>query len=394
MSSRLIVNSIRHTGASGDAVTLANDGTCTAKITNNLSNRNLIINGAMQVAQRGTSTTDANSYTVDRFKVQFSGIDENPTNAQVDVAAGTTPYTLGFRKCLKVTNGNQTSGAGADDYMFIKYVVEAQDTATSGWNFKTTGSSLTLSFWVKSSVAQNFYCYIEMPDSPEQVYPFETGNLSADTWTKITKTIPGNSNIVVNNDTGEGLKLFINQFWGTSFTDSGRALDTWAAFNSGQRMPDFTSTWYTTNDATFELTGVQLEVGDTATDFEHRSFKDEMARCQRYFYMHAYGSSVNTDLAYSTCMGAATRYSNSAFFGPIFFPVKMRAIPSFVKSLGTDRLLFFGDGASQGFNDLATQAMGVNSCIVNYYDSLNSSLQAGWVELNNNSAYVGFSAEL
>ena len=108
--------------------------------------------------------------------------------------------------------------------------------------------------------------------------------------------------------------------------------------------------------------------------------------------MHAFG--INVFSPDSTCMGTATRYSDTAFFGPIFFPVRMRTTPSFVKSLGTDRLLFYANGASQGFNDLATQDMGINSCIVNYYDSLNSSYHSGWVQLNNNSAYVGFSAEL
>ena len=343
--STLKVDGIRSNSASSDAITLAGDGTCTANITNR-TNRNLIINGAMQVAQRGTSTTDANSYTADRFKLQFSGVDENPTNAQADVAAGTTPYTLGFRKCLKVTNGNQTSGAGADDYMFIKYVVEAQDTATSGWNFKTTGSSLTLSFWVKSSVAQNFYCYIEMPDSPEQVYPFETGSLSADTWTKITKTIPGNSNIVVNNDTGEGLKLFINQFWGTSFTDSGRALDTWAAFNSGQRMPDFTSTWYTTNDATFEVTGVQLEVGNVATDFEHRSYAQELALCQRYYQVLAPAAADQV-----ICFGG---YMATEWVGVVHFTQEMRIAPTLVISDFTNAFRIYGNGASFNPSTLVT----------------------------------------
>tara|TARA_R100001594_G_scaffold30609_1_gene57289 strand:+ start:2237 stop:3373 length:1137 start_codon:yes stop_codon:yes gene_type:complete len=281
--STLKVAAIQGVSASSDAITLANDGTCTANITNNLSNRNLIINGAMQVAQRGTSSTSVGFQTVDRFNVGNSGSDETPTQAQVNVDAGTTPYTLGFRKAFKLTNGNQTSGAGAGDFVFIKYTVEAQDIATSGWNFKSASSDITLSFWAKSSVAQNFFGYIEVPDSPAQVFPFQTGSLSADTWTKITVTIPGNSNIVVNNDNGEGFKIFISQFWGTNFTDSGRALNTWAAYNSGQRMPDFTSTWYTTNDATFQITGVQLEVGSVATDFEHRSFGQELQLCRRYF---------------------------------------------------------------------------------------------------------------
>ena len=339
----------------------------------------------MQVAQYGTSTTDANSFTTDRFKLQFSGIDENPTNAQVDVAAGTTPYTLGLRKCLKVTNGNQTSGAGADDYMFIKYVVEAQDTATSGWNFKTTGSSLTLSFWVKSSVAQNFYCYIEMPDSPEQVYPFETGNLSADTWTKITKTIPGNSNIVVNNDTGEGLKLFINQFWGTSFTDSGRALDTWAAFNSGQRMPDFTSTWYTTNDATFELTGVQLETGSTATDFEHRSYAQELALCQRYYQSILKANKFGFMVTYR---------SSGRAEGAIRLPVPMRATPSLVQTTGTNYYTIYPP--TDQFNAFTGLTSSSDDVVTPYVDSGVSGTEgnAGNVYGADGSSSISLNAEL
>ena len=385
--SKLKVAALQGLSASSDAITLANDGTCTANITNNLSNRNLIINGAMQVAQRGTSSTAANSYTADRFKLQFSGIDENPTNAQADVAAGTTPYTLGFRKCLKVTNGNQTS-AGADDYMFIKYVVEAQDTATSGWNFKTTGSSLTLSFWVKSSVAQNFYCYIEMPDSPEQVYPFETGSLSADTWTKITKTIPGNSNIVVNNDTGEGLKLFINQFWGTSFTDSGRALDTWAAFNSGQRMPDFTSTWYTTNNATFEITGVQLEVGSVATDFEHRSYGQELALCQRY--CQKLGASNGT----YDCMGTGNAISSGYGFVAYRLLRTMRATPSFTLLGSASDFNYTRDGGDHAPTAIVLDQAGKNMVAVKMTGtSLNNDDAIRLFNMNTTGGYL-FTAEL
>ena len=100
--SEIKVNSIKGVGASAAAITVNNtDGTCTANITNNLSNRNLVINGAMQVAQRGTSSTSSGFQTVDRFEVEYSGTDEAPTQAQVDVSAGTTPYTNGFRKAFE-----------------------------------------------------------------------------------------------------------------------------------------------------------------------------------------------------------------------------------------------------------------------------------------------------
>ena len=278
------VNSIKGVGASTAAITVNNtNGTGTTNITNNLSNRNLIINGAMQVAQRGTSSTDSGYGSVDRFRVQHGGTDEAPTQAQVDVASGTTPYTLGFRKAFRITNGNQTSGAGATDSIHFEYYAEAQDIANSGWNYLSSSSFITLSFWIKSSVAQNFQGRVRTRQGTSYNYAFETGSLSADTWTKITKTIPGNSNLQFDNDTAKNFQIDIYAFYGTDYTSSAVSLDTWAAYASGTQVKDVTSTWYTTNDATLEITGVQLEVGSVATDFEHRSFGQELYLCQRYF---------------------------------------------------------------------------------------------------------------
>ena len=290
--STLKVGAIRGVSASSDALTVANDGTCTANITNNLSNRNLIINGAMQVAQRGTSSSSTNGIgCVDRFHNIRSGHDEEPTQAQHALTSSDTgPYGEGFRFSFHVTNGNQSSGAGTNDYMSMRYKIEAQDLANSGWNYTSTSSFITFSFWIKSSVAQNFYGYIKTTDGTDQRYAYETGSLTADTWTKITKTIPGNSNLQFDSTNLQGLEIYLSQFWGTAFTDSGVSLNTWGAYASGTRMPDNTSTWWTTNDATLEITGVQLEVGSVATDFEHRSFGQELALCQRYFCKNSGGS--------------------------------------------------------------------------------------------------------
>ena len=350
--SEIKVNSIKGVGASTAAITVNNtDGTCTANITNNLSNRNLIINGAMQVAQRGTSSTTSGYGSVDRFRVFVTGVDENPTQAQADVVAGTTPYTSGFRKCLKVTNGNQTSGAGASDYLIIRQIIEAQDIANSGWNYTDSNSKITLQFWVKSSVAQNFYGRLQTRDGTTYSYPFETGSLSADTWTKITKTIVGNSNLTFNNDNGAGLNVEVVPFYGTDFTAS-PSLNTWAAHSSSSRTPDYTSTWYTTNDATFEITGVQLEVGSVATDFEHRSITDEIIRCERYYRR----DDADGQVYYRFAQGQCTSSTGSQYV--VKFPVRMRAAPTLatsgtitaytVNSQKTTGTISIGDATTQG----------------------------------------------
>ena len=283
--------------------------------------KNLIINGAMQVAQRGTSSTTNGYGTVDRFRIIYNGTDENPTQAQVDVASGTTPYTSGFRKAYKVTNGNQTGGAGGADYIMIRTILEAQDIANSGWNYVSSSSNITLSFWVKSSVAQNFYGNLVAYDGTAQNYAFETGSLTADTWTKITKTIPGNSNLTFDNNTEAGVRLNILPFFGASYTGS-VTLNQWAAYSGSAQTPANTSTWYTTNDATFEVTGVQLEVGSVATDFEHRSFTDELLRCQRYYWRVPFDGESSIFL-YGGMYATSTSFVNYAL------PVKMRATPTF-----------------------------------------------------------------
>ena len=309
--------------------------------TGQLSHRNIIINGAMTVAQRGTSSASSGFQTVDRFGHYGSGWDEAMTQSQSDVASGTTPYTLGFRKAFKLQNGNQTGGAGTGDQLYISHKIEAQNIATSGWNYTSASSYITLSFWVKSSVAQNFYGYLKAPDGTAQNYPFETGSLSANTWTKVTKTIPGNSNLQFDLNALTGLEVVIAQWFGTDKT--GRvSLNAWGAWNTSIRLPDMDGTmddWYETNDATFEYTGVQLEVGPVATPFEHRSFGDELIRCQRY---------CQKDIS-TRKFWASGNVGGRQF--PVRFQTEMRDTPTISFSSVTAAGSFSaGDASRQGYN--------------------------------------------
>ena len=271
--------------------------------------RNIVINGAMMVAQRGTSTTTS-GYLIDRQNVFFSGLDESLTMAQADVSSGTSPYAEGFRKSLKLTNGNQTSGAGSGDRIQPQNKIEAQDIANSGWKYTDPNSFITLSFWAKSSVAQTFYGYLRSKDGTEQRYAYSVA-LSANTWTKVIKTIPGNSNLQFDSDRNAGLQWnILLPFIGTDLTDSGVSLNSWGAYAGGTRTPDNTSTWYTTNDATFELTGLQLEVGTQASAFEHRTFNDELSLCQRYFQKYTCSSQ---EWIYLEGAGASYKWWQSHF---------------------------------------------------------------------------------
>ena len=280
-----------------------------------------MINGGFQVAQRATSSTSAGYTTVDRWKDSITGQDEQPTRAHVTLTSSDTgPWAKGFRNAWQITNGNQSSGADAGDKYFLEYRFEAQDIANSNWDYTSASSYATLSFWVKSSVAQTFQGYLLTLDGTNYKYPFNTGALGANTWTKVTKTIPGNSNLQIDNDNGGGFLIVLAPFIGTDFTDS-VSDNAWSAYASGARTNASASTWWTTNNSTFALTGFQFESGETATEFEHRLYAQELQLCKRYYQKHA---PVNAD---HMIWGWGRAESNTGRIGlPIAVP--MRATPT------------------------------------------------------------------
>ena len=142
--------------------------------------------------------------------------------------------------------------------------------------------------------------------------------LSANTWTKVVKTIPGNSNIQFDDDVNQGLQINFSMFAGTTYTSDSMTLNSWAAYDVNNQFPDMTSTWYTTNDATWNITGLQLEVGPQATAFEHRSFAEELHLCKRYYQQY-----VNPTI--NGIVSSTNSQSNNHAF---VLPVEMRAAPT------------------------------------------------------------------
>ena len=296
--------------------------------------RRLNINGAMEVAQYYDKVgvyTGGGYYVVDRMRVGRSGDDEMATISQSDVASGTTPYTEGFRKAVKIQNGNQTSGAGGDDSVTLAYRFEHQDIATSGWNYTSSTSFITVQFWVKSSVAQTYFGRFTSQTATGggaiKTYPFSFA-LTADTWTKVVKTIPGHADLRFLTTNGNGFLFELSMFRGANTTDNSASVDGWHTYDGTARMPDNTSTWYTTNDATFEVTGLQIEVGSQATAFEHRTYGDERSLCQRYFIML-------TGNVTAWRLGMMWVNSTTSAYCHIHLPNTMRNIPTQIYTTGT-----------------------------------------------------------
>ena len=302
------ISTFRNTMNVGAAVTISESGIEASGIGITCANingtqiggrRNIIINGAMNVAQRGTSSTSEGYHTVDRFTSGGGGEDEIPTQAQHTLSTSDTPYALGFRKSFHITNGNQTGGAGSSDYVQPEYRIEAQDLANSGWNYTDPNSFITLSFWVKSSVAGDYTLNMNTQDGTGYRYLMEY-SLLADTWKHVVFKIPGNSNLTINDDNGIGGSIMWYPFLGSGYIQADQE-NNWYASSNSKYGTTSTTNWWTTNDSTWEITGVQLEVGDQATAFEHRSYGEELSLCQRYYetsYPSGYSAGHNFNDAY------------------------------------------------------------------------------------------------
>jgi hypothetical protein len=276
--------------------------------------KNRIINGDMRIDQRnaGASVTPVtNQYLVDRYITQLSQASKF-TVQQVSANANTSQ---GFQQSLRVTSSSAYSVL-TGDFFTIQQRIEGYNVADLAWG-TANAKTITLSFWVYSSLTGTFGGAINNADNT-RAYPFSYTISSANTWTKASITIPGDTSGTWNTTNGIGL----NVYWGLGVgsTYSGTA-------GSWSGTTYLSSTGATsvvgTNGATFYITGVQLEVGSTATPFERRLYGQELANCQRYYFKLSNTSSGN--LYVSSICGA---YNTTRAFGSFTLPVSMRSLPT------------------------------------------------------------------
>jgi len=283
-----------------------------------LSNRNLIINGAMQVAQRGTSftglTNGGSDYTLDRWRWSEGGSPSFVTDVTQDTSAPD-----GFASSYKIAVTTAASSLGANHSLRLMTRLEGQDLQQTAFG-TSSAKNLTLSFWVKSNKTGTYIAWFYNGDADRHISKAYTVDV-ADTWEYKTLTIDGDTVSGFTNDNGVSIQLEFVLAAGSDFT-SGTLATTWQAQVTANRyvgnvnLADSTSNYW-------QITGVQLEVGDTATPFEHRSYGDELARCQRYYYRIDGGAAAFCRASTSALFNTST--SIRAVFQ---HPVYMRAVPT------------------------------------------------------------------
>ena len=357
------------------------DGSAQTSATRPFLNR--LINGNFVIDQRnaGASLTNTTSfpYSLDRWQIQ--GNVASKYTAQQSTTAPT-----GFSNSLLITSSSAYSVA-AGDYFFFNQKIEGFNTSDLQWG-TADAKTVTLSFWVRSSLTGTFGGSI-VNGTFNYSYPFSYTIFAANTWEQKSVTVAGpTAGTWVGATNGTGLAVLFGL--GVGSTYSGTA-GLWSA-NSYYSATGATSV-VGTNGATFYITGVQLEVGSTATSFDYRPYTTELQLCQRYYYKVTASAASDGFSAGGQC------FNTTGAIVSVPFPVTMRTIPTALEQSGTagDYRLF--GSATNGINCSAVPTFNgtTNQNIAVVEGTVSSGLVAGnstFMAATNTSAYLGWSAEL
>ena len=348
------------------ATDLADDSVTGAKIENNptiagnltvsgdlvpstpLSHRNMIINGGMQVWQRATAATAAGNPTydtVDRFR--FRENTDGAYTSQKHTMSVAEQNTTGHATALQLDVTTADAALTSAQYAYLATTIEAQDCQHLQYG-TANAKTLILSFWVKSNKTGTYTISVRKQDTTQYVIPIEYTISSADTWEKKTITISptaGSTSLitssagVIDNDNGEGLQIGWSLIWGDTFHTTNNVWTSGNSYSTSNQV-----NWMDSTSNNFYLTGVQLELGSSATPFEHRSYGEELARCKRYY------QEINNTQT-TARENTSTRYRIMCSF-----PVEMRATPTLTRT--SNNLSFQGSATSYTSSNTTHQQAG------------------------------------
>ena len=341
-----------------DNADIADNTISNAKLAQTPNFRNIIINGDMSIAQRATSAsglTGNGYFTVDRWTLRnFQG--GGYTMAQTPLTSSDTPFSYGFSQSVKY---DCTSISSTERLVIHRQNIEGQSLQYLGYG-TSNAKSLTISFWVKSNVTGTATINLYLPDSAKQQVQTYTIN-TANTWEKKSVTFSGNTSDIIDNNSGSGMYVSFNMSASTEYT-SGTQPTTWTAYiqadwSAGQTI-DISAN--TSNEISF--TGIQVEVGTTASDFEFLPVDVNLQRCLRYYNESQY---IGSAVTYGTVVSPPTHYH----------PVEMRASPTL--SMGT-----VGTSGSDPISGLSSSITGFHINNNKFFATYISSSSTGYGYIN------------
>ena len=382
--STLKVDAIRHNSATSDAITTAADGTCTANITSNYSNRSVVYNGAMKIAQRGTNftgVTASGTFPVDRFLFHVGSLGTWTLSQSTDVPTG-----QGLSHSIKcdVTTANASPSGTA--YARIDQRFEGQDLQRF-CKGTANAKNFAVSFWVKSPKTGTHIVQLQDQDNSRTVSKAYTVS-SANTWEKKELILPADTTGAFGNDNGGSLFLCFYLAVGTGY-QGGTLQTTWGTpVNNTRATGQVNVADSTSND--FYLTGVQMEASSYCSEFEHRSFGDELLRCYRYYYRLKGEDN-------KTYMIGMSDNDNVNIYGFFHFPVPMRIPPASIEQNVTASHYKVRRDTTKSCTGVPTYVDSRDFyCRVNFPSSGHGwgTGQMLWCQGGSSSSYIGFPAEL
>jgi len=349
--------------------------------------KNIIINGGMQVAQRGTSSAglgaDATTYLLDRWAFGTGGTAGRLTMSQ------DSDGPAGFANSLKLdcTTADTSIAAGEQSYLIYKFEGQDLQQLKKG---TSSSESMTLSFYVKGNAAATYTA--EFYDADNNRHNGQTFSVTT-SWNKVTLTYVPDTTGAYNDDNALSLYLFIWIHTGTTMTSGTFASNTWSASASNTRVSASNTSFFDSTSRTLNITGVQLELGSVATDFEHRSYAENLLACQRYYEIIADGSRANDSPYFGVGQGVKSDQINW------FYDFKAEKRATFTLIVPT---VSNGYAAKTHSTTKSHSTLGFTSVhqslhsIMGYMTNIGGvTEQSCWqMQLNSASAHIAVSAEL
>ncbi len=348
--------------------------------------RNLCHNGKFQVAQRATSAsglTGPSYATVDRWFQSISSLGTWTQSVENDAPTGS-----GFRKSLKMLCSTADASPSASDFACIIHRVEGQNLQDVKKG-TADAEKLTLSFWTKSNLTGTYIVELEDSDNTRHCAKSYTVTASA-TWEQQTITFPADTTGAFDNDNAASLAL---TFWLGAGTDrtSGTLATAWASTTSANRAVGQANLAASTNNY-LQITGVQLEIGDSSTPYEHKNFDQELRECQRYYAVLASGTGKVLAHGYAL--------SSTRIWWTMNTPVTMRVTPTDLTTVdGTSYWGFNVAGSEDLFNSVSLDTGQSTPDIAVFYNTQTSEISqtggvSGLIESNSSACFLGVSADL